>query len=298
MYRIWIILLLTVFFSCKSENHAEKSVQKTLSDLERAYSNDKNDSIYYDLLQAYGKEVINAQNSEDKEKYLRKALDISSSEEKRNIKDALLSELIKLNPEHSANELLELAKRYKNSGQSEFADILFSGFKYRFPDDQRSKEIFPEKWFDFSTHKKYFDNLLESVFTNPSPSGINTVNARRYIDHVIAFGLGYAGDSSVPDYLMISADVARGLGDPNMSIGQYDWIHNYYPDYPKAPLAMFLKGYEMDATLKKYDDAKKVYEAFLKKFPNDSLVKDVKFLIENLGKSPDDTWKEMQPANK
>ena len=81
-------------------------------------------------------------------------------------------------------------------------------------------------------------------------------------------------------------------------MGLYDWIYQYFPDYKKAPLALFLKGFAMDSEFKQPAEAKKIYDQFLLEFPNDSLAKDVTFLLKNLGKSDEEILKEIEKSQK
>jgi TolA-binding protein len=46
----------------------------------------------------------------------------------------------------------------------------------------------------------------------------------------------------------------------------------------------------------KFESATEVYKEFLNKYPQDSLAKDVRFLLENIGKTPDQMFKEMEMA--
>ena len=55
-----------------------------------------------------------------------------------------------------------------------------------------------------------------------------------------------------------------------------------------------LKGFALDSEFKQKEEAKKIYEQFLTEFPNDSLAKDVRFLLKNIGKSDEELLKEIE----
>ena len=51
---------------------------------------------------------------------------------------------------------------------------------------------------------------------------------------------------------------------------------------------MFLKAFTYDNDLKKVEEARVLYNEFLKKYPNDEFADDTKFLLENLGKDDEE----------
>lgn len=297
--RLYALIVVGLFLlSCKNVTKSKSSddVSQQIEQLETTYQNTKDENVFSELVYAYGHEISNAKNKEDKIKYLKKAINLTKNSEFTEYNVLFLMELIKTDPEGTADELLQLGKIYEEEQNTELQSLIYLGFKSRFPKDPRIKDINHKIFLKLDDHKLYFKKLLNDVFEASEDGDINIDKGQQYIDQVIAFSLGFAGDPAIPNYLMISADVARAIGDPNTSVGQYDWVYNYYPQYSKAPMALFLKGYEIENSLKKYDDAKKVYETFLKIYPNDSLANDVKFSIKNLGKTPDDSFKEMLPA--
>jgi TolA-binding protein len=109
-----------------------------------------------------------------------------------------------------------------------------------------------------------------------------------------SFALAFPTDPAAPVYLMKGADMCRALGNTPEMLSLYDWVYQYYPKYEKASLALFLRGFTLDTELGKFDEAKRIYEKFLANYPQDSMAKDVKFLLENIGKTPDEMFKEMK----
>ncbi|HRO08719.1 MAG TPA: tetratricopeptide repeat protein [Saprospiraceae bacterium] len=290
-----IVMISLIVVGCK--NSIENiDLKEDIPRLEAAYKKEKSDSLLTKLIYAYGEKVSITENKTEKIKLLKNAINMVKVPGYDEYRVVFLAELIKIDPQGNAKELLDLGKYYEDEENLNAASILYSGFKQRYPNDPRIKDINHKIFIDLSDSKLYFKNLLKDVFDEKANRGVDTEKGRAFINEVNAFALGYAGNTSVPNLLMISADVARAIGDPNTSVGQYDWVYNYYPDYSKASLALFLKGYEIDNSLKRYDDARKVYDTFLKVYPNDSLAKDVKYLIKNLGKTTDESFREMLPV--
>lgn len=289
---------LLIFNGCKKETstYTSQNQQRSVKELEKAYDANKSDSIATDLIYAYGHEVNTANSKNDKINYLKKAISFTKKNGFHEYRIVFLKELIKLDPEGTSDELLTLGNIYAEEENTDLQSIIFLGFKKRFPNDPRIKDINHKIFLQLSDHQMYFRELIKDVYNKQKNGEVDIEKGENFIEQANAYALGFAGDPSVPNYLMIAADVARAIGDPNTSVGQYDWVYKYYPDYSNAPLALFLKGYEIENSLKQYNDAKKVYETFLQIYPNDRLAKDVKILIENLGKSPEEGFKEMLPV--
>ncbi|MEN0006956.1 MAG: tetratricopeptide repeat protein, partial [Bacteroidota bacterium] len=74
----------------------------------------------------------------------------------------------------------------------------------------------------------------------------------------------------------------------------YDQIYENYPDYEKAPQSLFLKAFTQDNDLKRPDEARKLYEEFLERYPEDDFADDTQFLLENLGKDDEEIIKSFQ----
>ncbi len=98
-------------------------------------------------------------------------------------------------------------------------------------------------------------------------------------------------DSLSPDYLHKAGETARAIRAFPQAIELYDWIYAQYPDYEKASQALFLKAFTYDNDLKDKEIAKKLYEEFLQKFPNDDFADDTQFLLDNLGKDDEEIIK-------
>jgi len=101
-------------------------------------------------------------------------------------------------------------------------------------------------------------------------------------------------DLETPAYLFKAGDMAMNLNMPRKAIDIFDKILNNYPDFEKAPQCLFLKGYVYENDLRDLQTAKKLYEEFLVKYPDDEFADDAEISIKNLGKSPEDLIKEFE----
>lgn len=291
------IILSALLMSSACNNSNDQTTENTnISTFEKEFKTTKADSSFNKLVQAYGQEIIRTKDKKEKEALLQSAILLCSSPEKSNLKEIFATELIKLNPNaSSANDFMwNLANNMADRNKKEVASILYKGFKTRFPTDERSKET--EKY--ILTEQKdihgYIKNLAEEVFKMPDDSGLNKVAAQNYIDICESFALVNPEDKMAAEYLFRAAEMSRAIGGFSKMMSLYDWIYQYFPEYKKAPLALFLKGFALDSEFKQKEDAKKIYEQFLTEFPNDSLAKDVRFLLKNIGKSDEELLKEIE----
>lgn len=70
-----------------------------------------------------------------------------------------------------------------------------------------------------------------------------------------------------------------------------EYYYKVYEDYPnseEAPVALFQAGYLLDDALKNYDEATRVYNLFLEKYPNDQHAVIVRQALDIMGIDPND----------
>lgn len=299
MYKVLFISIFTVFLSCKN-NKIDSIAESKISDLKKEYAVTKADTSFNKLVQAYGQAIMETKDKKQKEILLNNAITLCAAPEKSNLKEIFSTELLKLNPNvGSANDIIwNLAQSMLIRGKTEVASVLLKGFKEKFPTDARNKEAEKLILSEQRDIHSYIKGLAESVFQNPGANGLNDENTQKYIDVCESFALVYPEDKMAAEYLFRAAEMSRAISGFSKMMSLYDWIYQYFPDYKKAPLALFLKGFAMDSEFKQPAEAKKIYDQFLSEFPNDSLANDVKFLLKNLGKSDDDILKEIEKNSK
>jgi len=64
-------------------------------------------------------------------------------------------------------------------------------------------------------------------------------------------------------------------------------VFNKYPDYEKAPMALFLSGFILANDLKDFRAATATYNLFLQKYPKHELATSAREELDNMGLSPD-----------
>ena len=110
----------------------------------------------------------------------------------------------------------------------------------------------------------------------------------------------YPEDTLSPGFLFKAADVSSKINLTNQAIELFGKFIEQYPSHPNASYALFLQGFIYENQMVDPAKAKPYYEKFLSQYPDHPLTQDVKFSLENLGKSPEELIREFesrQPAN-
>lgn len=128
-------------------------------------------------------------------------------------------------------------------------------------------------------------------------TSFNDSIARLYLSKTDAFIKANKGDERCADLLFKSGEVLNGLQSYSYAIRRFQEVHLLYPNSAKASESIFLCAFIYDTYLQKYDDARRYYKMFLKKYPNHPLAKDAQISLDNLGKTPDELVKEFESKN-
>ncbi len=121
--------------------------------------------------------------------------------------------------------------------------------------------------------------------------------ARVYLSKTDAFIKANKGDERCAHLLFKSGEVLNGLQSYSYAIRRFQEVHLLYPNSANASESIFLCAFIYDYHLQKYEDAKRYYKMFLKKYPNHPLAKDAQASLNNLGKTPEELVKEFESKN-
>jgi len=100
-----------------------------------------------------------------------------------------------------------------------------------------------------------------------------------------------------PTYLFRAADIALNMDEPERSIHFLEQIQKNYPEFEKIEDVLFLKGFIYENNIRNLGKAKEAYDEFLNKYPEHEMADEVRMIIQNLGKTPEELIKEFE-ANK
>jgi len=139
---------------------------------------------------------------------------------------------------------------------------------------------------------------LKSAFQKDTSKVFNKAKASALLTAYKNFADSFPKNDSVPEYLFQAARIANGLTYTLDAIGCYKKVYEKYPDSKRAPFCLFMQGFIYENNLHSPDMARKLYEEFMKKYPNNEMAKDVKFALDNLGKSDEEIMKSIMEKQK
>jgi len=299
MLLFFSITLLSVG-SCKQDTGMFAGYEN-LASLESAYQANPNPQSANDLI----KSLLETLKEPDLETTKRNSfLDYGyklAKEEGINSRAAsFLFPIIKEDSKDSAdpNKIFELAGMMKKLKKTAASNTLYQSIVDNAPNFEKANEAADAITDDYDNIDSYIYNLGEELFKNPDNTGINRTAAMKYVDACEAYALGYPGGANTPAYLFKSAEVAKSLRTYSKSLSLYDWVLEKYPNYEKAPTALFLKGFIIENNVGDDLKAREIYDQFLSTFPDHDLADDVEFLIENLGKSDEEILQMIEAKKK
>lgn len=295
LLSILLIVSTLLVVQCKSDTTtADPNAANTLPSKEvnpeksrETYNSNKSATNATKYITDVIKVAMEESTSTDKKRTLiNDALAVADESKNGSLKGSLLNTFVRtLGPSDDPSKVLDLAAMLRRTSKSSAADILLYGYnqlEVTAEDKAKASELMGN---DISDIDAEIDRLRTAISTNPDKYSINEANARTYVDACEAYAMVMPDAENAPVNLFNAAEVAKSLKSFNKSFALFDWLMNKYPDHPKAPTGLFLKGFILENELNNNKGAKVFYEEFLDKYPNHDLADDVEFLISNLGKT-------------
>lgn len=295
MKQLLFLLLCLSIFACKNTTDTSLANSDAFSIAEQAYK-EKPDlssaSKYIDqILEKIG------QNPEDKSQVIslsEKAYQIAKDNKIASKTRGFLFTLIKEDYPNAKTKsrILELANQMQAIKRPGTANILYKSLMDNFANSEEARIATTKLDPGVSDLNNYIINIGEGITKGEVDKfGINRNAALKYVDACEAYALAYPNTPGAPANLYKAAEIAKTIRTFPKLMSIYDWIIEKYPNYEKTPTIFFLKGFVLENDLGNDAEAKKVYEAFIKKFPNHGLRDDIDFLLEHLGKSEEEIRK-------
>ncbi len=107
----------------------------------------------------------------------------------------------------------------------------------------------------------------------------------------------YPDDSLSSMFLFKSAKGEMELGNFDRAANYFETYLLKYPGGKEKADVLFILGFLYDGRLNKKEDARKIYTAFIKEFPQDPLVRDVKLALELLDYNDEELIEKLEKQN-
>ncbi len=281
--KIKDLLFIALFFvlACQSE---QKQYQTEISRLEQSLKTELNEATAEELLTKYAQYAETyPDDAEQIATYAgNRAQLLSRLGRYREAAQVLLAALEEIPTADNAVQLAQLFEEQLNAYQA--ARTVYQLANADFPENEAIQTKLNADWPPINVR---LDTLRMNVF-NEDTGRLDERAARDFIFSVATHAALRPDDRHTPDLLFEAADVAGALRDYQRALDIYERINVAYSDYQKAPEALFMRAFTLDAELKRYDEAKVYYQEFLEQYPDHELAPSAKFSLENLGKSEEE----------
>lgn len=292
------LVLLLAFLACKNESTTD--ADNAIAVLEKAVDEAPNGENISKLLAEYNKVVLDKETGRDMlKKTLDKAYKLTFEQNWEKELIGFSSIYLKEFPADPDNEqkLLRLISAMDNRNQKVTVNALKVSFLEAYPESSLKDSIRNSLESSIVNLDDYLTFLADRIGDESSPTGLSLVNAREYVNATEASALVLPAKLQTPNHLFFAAEVSRNIKTFDKTLYLYDWIIDKYPQYERAPTALFMKGFILENELQNQEKAREVYRTFLEKYPAHDLADDVQFLLDNLGKSNEEIL-EMIEQNK
>ena len=132
--------------------------------------------------------------------------------------------------------------------------------------------------------EKFADEISkgEAVLYSDTNMRLNVEEANKVFSNYLKYVENYPKDTLSPDLLFKAAELANGLKHHEESIKLFSRLVIEYPDFRKAPAALFMQAFVLETEIKNKDGAKEKYKEFLKKFPDSKLAPSAQASLDQL----------------
>lgn len=139
---------------------------------------------------------------------------------------------------------------------------------------------------------------IENEFKQATRLDVDKTKAEDLIDKTIQFAQSFPRDSMTPELVFRTAQVARAIKEYGRAIQMFGKVHREFPDNERAPTALFLQAFIFENELGAKKEAKKYYEHFISKYPDNQMASQVEQILKVIDKSPEELVREFQEKNK
>lgn len=245
-----------------------------------------------DALIAMYREYIDTHpdDAEQNSKYLYRAAGLMFRLNRHNDASNLLKEAIKdyYKASQTPNNAYLLATiQEEKLNNPVLATSVFQALDKAFPSFEEAAAVKAKLSADLPPIQTRIDTLAKGIF-DLSTGRVNRRTANNFIESCDLYSLIVPEDPVSPELLHKAGEAARATRAFNSALDIYDRLYQRYPDFEKAPQALFLMAFTLDNDLQRHDEAKALYERFLEKYPDDDFADDTQFLLQNLGKTDEE----------
>lgn len=138
----------------------------------------------------------------------------------------------------------------------------------------------------------------KSLLKNAAKEPLNSASANSVISLYENFLTAFPNDTLEPSMLFKAGELALNTNRSKVAIDYFLRITRKFPNDKKTPHALYLTGFIYDAQLNDDSTALKIYDSFLKKYPDHQLAETVKQSKALLGMNDAQIIRSFEKKNK
>lgn len=290
MKKLFLLLLVSTLLFAACGSGGSGGAESQIAQLEKEHETNPTPENTKKLLDQYMAHVQANPDDPANANYLYRAAALQYRMNRFSSSVDILKRALKYHYEGDStpSNALMLGAIYENKLKSQpSAMTIYQGFVKAFPNDKNIENVKRKIPANALPLDQRIAELGKRMY-NDSLQKVDYKVVNDFINACELYALVLPKDSQSPEMLHKAGEAARSIRSFPKALELYEWITDRYADSAKGPQALFLQAFTLDNDMKKYDEAKVIYEEFLKKYPNDDFADDTKFLLENLGKTDEE----------
>lgn len=206
---------------------------------------------------------------------------------------AAAERLLQLLERHNGAEvapqaMLLLGDLYNSALQQPKAgQLALQALTRRFPESESTKTAAEQLGNTMVALEDELEALRLSIY-NDSLARLDFRKADLYIQQSELYSILLPDDALTPTLLYRAGEIARSARNYEKALDLYGRLHSHYPEFEKAPQALFMQAFILDNDLKRFDEAGQLYQQFIDQYPDDDFASSAQVLLENLGKDEEE----------
>ncbi len=267
-----------------------KRYESKILELEKQLSDNAHPNVVEQLLALYEEAVqAHPDRHEDNVRYLSRAAELKFLQLRDNVGAVRLA----------ARAIREHGKEQDLAEAAGVLARVWRLYKHRAtPDLSKNPDDIDQTRFLLEQNTRWLDSCL--VRLDRQLLSANEPD-RQLAEKFLQIAEGYAvlieepDPNKAADLYIRAGGLARSIGEPNAALRFYYYVAENMPQQRNAPFALFMMGIIYEDDLKDLDNAKKTYESFLRRYPNEpEYTDDVQAALKNLGTPLEDLIKRFE----
>lgn len=294
-----ILLMAALFLSaCNTE---QKKLQEEITKLEKAVEETPNPTDADELLRLYQEYVVQYPDDADfSPRYLYRAAALQYRQNRSSSAINHLNQAISgyYEDANTPQSMLFLGDVYQdNMRNEESAYTVYQALIQAFPNSEQAALAAKKLPDSLPSLEQRINDLGTNMFDD-STKRFDYRTGNNFIISSELYAMLLPKSEEAPAILYKAGDAARSIRSFNKALELYGKITANYPDYEKAPMALFLQAFTYDSDLRRYEEAKPLYEQFIAKYPTHDFADDAQASLDNLGKSDEEILRYFEDKSK